>query len=46
MGNELSVAVPTVIQPLESYVAELGPDYEFVGSLGSTRFLKVSLLSL
>ncbi|XP_013397860.1 phosphoinositide 3-kinase regulatory subunit 4 [Lingula anatina] len=41
MGNQLTGAAPLQILPVEHYLTDL-PEYDFVCSLGSTRFFKVA----
>lgn len=41
MGNQLSGIAPSQILSVEHYFSDL-PDFEFDGSLGSTRFFKVA----
>ncbi|KAL3861428.1 hypothetical protein ACJMK2_007462 [Sinanodonta woodiana] len=41
MGNQLTGIAPSQILPVEQYLTEV-PEYQFEGSLGSTRFFKVA----
>ena len=42
MGNTLVSMAPTAIHPIEYYLADIS-EFEFIKSLGSTRFLKVNM---
>ncbi len=41
MGNQLTGIAPSQILPVEHYLTDI-PEYEYVTSLGSTRFFKVA----
>jgi phosphoinositide-3-kinase regulatory subunit 4 len=41
MGNQLQGTAPTAIHPIEYYLSDVG-EFQFLLSLGSTRFLKVA----
>lgn len=42
MGNQLVAIAPQQVHPVEYYLNDYNTEYEFNGSLGSTRFLKVA----